>query len=51
MNSNKYSKQLQSYNKDVIAISINNLNSLIALKDYYYLKKIKISNLIQKWQP
>ena len=40
---------MKSYsNKNVIPISINNLNSLIALKKLLLSEKIKISNLIRK---
>ena len=50
---NKYSKQLQSYsNKDVIPISINNLNSLIALKRLLLSEKNKKKQFdTKKWQP
>ena len=50
---NKYSKQLKSYsNKNVIPISINDLNSLIALKKL--LLSVKNENKqfnTEKWQP
>ena len=50
---NKYSKQLKSYsNKNVIPISINNLNSLIALKKLLLSEKNKNKQLhTGKWQP
>tara|TARA_Y100000591_G_C21730591_1_gene643852 strand:- start:476 stop:1093 length:618 start_codon:yes stop_codon:yes gene_type:complete len=50
---NKYSKQLKSYsNKKVIPISINNLNSLIALKQLLLSEKTKNKQIdTKKWQP
>lgn len=50
---NTYSKQLKSYsNKNVIPISINNLNSLIALKKLLLSEKNKNKQLhTKKWQP
>jgi len=50
---NKYSKQLKSYsNKNVIPISINNLNSLIALKKLLLSEKNKNKQFhAEKWQP
>ena len=50
---NKYSKQLKSYsNKNVIPISINNLNSLIALKKLLLSEKNKNKQFdTEKWQP
>ena len=50
---NKYSIQLKSYsNKNVISISINNLNSLIALKKLLLSEKNKNKQYdMEKWQP
>ena len=49
----KYSKQLKNYfNKNVISISINNLNSLIALKKLLLSEKNKNKQPhSEKWQP
>ena len=49
----KYSKQLKNYfNKNVISISINDLNSLIALKKLLLSEKNKNKQFDKKkWQP
>ncbi len=50
---NKFSKQLKNYcNKNVISISINDLNSLIALKKLLLSEKTKNKQFdTEKWQP
>ena len=50
---NKFSKQLKNHcNKNVISISINDLNSLIALKKLLLSEKNKNKKLdTGKWQP
>ena len=49
----KFAKKLKNYsNKNVISISINNLNSLIVLKKLLLSEKIKNKQMnAQKWQP